>query len=97
MDVVISKSPRAEKRMQAKFESKTIHFGQSGGQAFVDHQNQTKKNAWLARHKVRGNFENLQTASGLAKNILWNKTNMKASIKNLNARQSKYNFKLVPP
>ena len=94
MDVVISRSPKDEKRLQAKFESKTIHFGQAGGQAFVDHQDQTKKSAWIARHKVRGNFQNLQTASGLAKNILWNKPNMKASIQNLNAKQNKYNFKL---
>ena len=95
MEVVISKSPKKDKRLQAKFENRTIHFGQAGGQTFVDHQNENLKKAWIARHKVRGNFDNMETPSGLAKGILWNKSNMKTSINNINKLQKRYKFKLV--
>ena len=95
MEVTISKSPKSDKRLQAKFVNKTIHFGQSGGQTFADHQNENLKRAWIARHKVRGNFNDMETASGLAKGILWNKSNMKTSINNINKLQKRYKFKMA--
>ena len=95
MEVVISKSPKTDKRFQAKFQNKTIHFGQAGGQTFLDHKDDVLKKAWIARHKVRGTFDNMETASGLAKGILWNKPNMKTSINNINKLQKRYKFKLV--
>ena len=53
---MISKSERPEKRFMAKFEKKTVHFGQKGGSTFVDHKDEKKKNAWEARHRVRENW-----------------------------------------
>ena len=94
MNVLISSSPKTEKRLKAEFKTKTVHFGQAGGNTFVDHQNEQSKKAWVARHKVRGNFSDLQTASALAKGILWNKPSMKSSIADLNRQQKKYKFKL---
>ena len=94
MEVVISKSPKKDKRLQAKFETRTIHFGQAGGQTFVDHKDDVLKKAWIARHKVNGTFDNMETASGLAKGILWNKSNMKTSINHLNKLQKRYKFKV---
>ena len=94
MEVLISRSPKSDKRLQAKFQNKTVHFGAAGGQTYVDHKNDNVKDAWIARHKVKGTFENLQSPSGLSKNILWNKRNMKASIQNLNSSQKQYKFKL---
>ena len=94
MNVLISKSLKPDKRLKARFETKTVHFGQAGGNTFADHQNEQYKKAWIAKHKVRGNFSDLQTASGLAKGVLWNKTTMKSSVADLNKKQNKYNFKL---
>ena len=69
MNVQISDSNRKDKRLQAKFDDKTVHFGARGGETFVDHGDQAKKEAWrrqtLARHKARG--ADLQTAGALAK------------------------------
>ena len=94
MNVLISSSPKTDKRLKAQFKTKTVHSGQSGGSTFVDHQNERYKKAWIARHKVRGSFSDLQTASALAKGILWNKPSMKSSIADLNKQQKKYKFKL---
>ena len=84
MDVLISSSPKTNKRLKAEFKTKAVHFGQAGGNTCIDHQNGQYKKAWIARHKVRGSFSNLQTASALAKGVLWNKATMKSSIADLN-------------
>ena len=94
MNVLISSSPKADKRLKAQFRTKTVHFGQAGGNTFVDHQNEQYKKAWIARHKVRGSFNNLESLYALAKGILWNKATMKSSIDDLNKQQTKYKFKL---
>ena len=90
--VVISKSERPEKRFMAKFEKKTVHFGQKGGKAFVDHRDEKKKAAWEARHRVREDWGDYDTAGALSKHVLWNKTSVSASVKDLNARQKQFTF-----
>ena len=54
----------------------------------VDHQNEQYKKAWIARHKPRGSFNDMQSASGLAKGFLWNKSSMKSSVADLNKKQN---------
>ena len=93
MEVVISKSNRKDKRLKAVFDNKTIHFGYDKGKSFVDHKDKEIKEAWLARHEVKSDFDKIETAGSLAKNILWNKTSVTASLRDLNARQGKYKFK----
>ena len=99
MKVDIKKSTRDDKRLMATFTSpdnkKSItHFGYAEGNktgsTFIDHKNEDKKKAWLARHKVRGDFNNYKSASSLAKNILWNKPTLTASI---NDYKKKFNLK----
>ena len=92
MNVQISDSNRKDKRLQAKFDDKTVHFGARGGETFVDHGDQAKKEAWIARHKARENWADLQTAGALAKHVLWNKRSIAESIRDLNRRQKKYVF-----
>jgi hypothetical protein len=92
MNVEISQSNRKDKRLQAKFQDKTVHFGAKGGETFADHGDQTKKEAWVARHEVRENWQDMQTAGALAKHVLWNKRTIAASIKDINRRQKKYVF-----
>ena len=93
MEVVISKSNRKDKRLKAVFDNKTIHFGYDKGKSFVDHNDKEIKQAWLARHRVKSDFDDIETAGSLAKNVLWNKPTITSSLRDLNARQKKYKFK----
>ena len=93
MGVVVSKSEKPNKRLKATFPNKNVHFGSKKGSTFVDHGNADTKVAWEARHRVKENWTDWDTAGALAKNILWNKPSMKASVSNLNARQSQYKFR----
>ena len=90
--VVISKSNHPEKRYVAEFEKKTMHFGQKGGSTFVDHKDAKMKRAWEARHRARENWRDWDSVGALSKHVLWNKTSVSASVKDLNARQKRYTF-----
>ena len=76
MKVSITPSDRPEKRYKAVFtdndgSKKTVHFGYKTGSTYIDHKDDKIKNAWIARHKVRGSFENYKSASSLSYHILW--------------------------
>lgn len=84
--VEIKPSTAKNKRLKAIFydkdgkKIKTTNFGQKGGQTFVDHKNKDIKSKWIARHRVREDWNAPMTAGALSRFILWNKTSMKASI-----------------
>ena len=87
MIVELSKSSKANKRFKVVIDGrKTIHFGLKNGSTFIDHKDSMKKNAWIARHKVRGTFNNPKSASFYAKNLLWNKDSLQKSIKDTNQK-----------
>ena len=94
MQVVVSKSDKPDKRLKATFGKKTVHFGAKGGSTFVDHKNPKTKANWEARHKVRENWRDYDSAGALSKHVLWNKTTLEASIRDLNDRQNQYKFVL---
>ena len=89
--VVITQSNRPEKRFKAEFENRTVHFG-SKGSAYVDHKDAKTKAAWEARHRVRENWKDYDSAGALSKHVLWNQKSVSASVKDLNARQKQYTF-----
>ena len=80
----------SEKRYTATFTSegkqKTVHFGLKGGRTFIDHKDEKKKSAYLARHKVNENWNDPLTAGALARFILWNKPTLQSSIKDFRRR-----------
>ncbi len=89
--ISIKPSPKADKKLVAKFENngreKNIHFGAKGSSTYVDHKDKDKKAAWLARHKVRGDFNKPDTPSSLAKHILWgNSTSQRENISSFKRR-----------
>ena len=91
MKVVISKSDRPEKRYKAVFSDdskkvKTVHFGLKGGSTYIDHGNDKKKDAYIARHRVNENFNDPMTAGSLSYHILWNKKTLSASIADFKKR-----------
>jgi hypothetical protein len=61
---------------------KKVHFGSKGSSTFIDHKDEKKKEAYLARHKVNENWNDPLTPGALSRWILWNKTTLSGSIKN---------------
>ena len=90
--VIVTKSNKYNKRLKADFGNKSVHFGAKGGSTFVDHKDLKTKSNWEARHKVRENWKDYDSAGALSKHVLWNKPTLKASIDDLNTRQKQYNF-----
>ena len=94
----IKNSTKPEKKMTAVFckckvkddckgsNHRTIHFGQKGSSTYLDHKDEAKKDAYLKRHKVNERWDEPQTAGSLAKNILWNKKTLSASIADFKKR-----------
>jgi hypothetical protein len=81
----IKPSTKADKKYMATFETdagrtKVTHFGASGYDDFIKSKSETKKAAYIARHKVNENFQNPTTAGALSRWILWNKPTLTASI-----------------
>ena len=97
--VDIKKSTRDDKRYQAIFtddsgKKSTTHFGYAQGNktgsTFIDHNDDDKKKAYIARHRVKENWADYKSAGALSKHILWNKPSLTASI---NDYKSKFKLK----
>ncbi len=71
---------------------KTINFGALGGSAFPDHKNQKTKEAWIARHRVRENWEVPDTAGSLSRWILWDTTSI---LENKKRFAKRFGLKLI--
>ena len=94
----IKPSDRANKKYTATFcmcegptkccdkDRKKVHFGQKGSSTYIDHRDDSKKDAYIARHRVNENFNNPMSAGSLSRFILWNKTTLSASIADFKKR-----------
>lgn len=64
-----------EKRLSAFFvvdgKGKKVNFGLKGGSTYIDHKDKDKRDAYIARHRVRENFDDPLTAGSLSKWLLW--------------------------
>jgi len=87
----IKPSTRQGKRYMAVFhDGTTIHFGQEGGSTFIDHKDEAKRKAYIARHRVREDWNNPKTAGSLSRYILWEKPTLSQAV---SAFKSKFNLK----
>lgn len=84
------KSTRKGKRymMHLQNPSKTVHFGLDTGSTFVDHGDEKKRTAYLARHKKNEDWNEINAGSASAL-ILWGNSenivdNIKEYIKRFN-------------
>jgi hypothetical protein len=79
--MLIQKSTRAGKRFMATYANgKVVHFGQAGGQTYIDHGDKAKREAYLARHKKRENWNDPFSAGALSRYLLWgDSTNMETN------------------
>jgi hypothetical protein len=88
----IKPSDKKEKRYVAEFcecngeskckseDRKRTHFGYKGGSTYIDHKDDKKKDAYIARHKVNEDWTKPTSAGALARYILWNKKTLSESI-----------------
>ena len=85
MNIVLKNSNKTNKRFQVKIDKKTIHFGLKGGSTYIDHKDDNKKAAWIARHKVREIWtkSGIKTAGFWSRWLLWEEPSLTASIKKI--------------
>ena len=90
--VSVERSSNKNKKYVASFDlgdkTKKVHFGQKGSLTFIDHKNEKKKDAYLARHKVNEDWSKPDSAGALSRFILWNKETLSASIADFKKRFS---------
>ena len=86
----IKPSTAKNKKYTATFlindKEKVVQFGQKGSSTYIDHKDDKKKDAYIARHKVNENFNNPLSSGSLSRYILWNKTTLSASISDFKKR-----------
>ena len=76
-------STRQNKRYMIHLQNpkQTIHFGLKGGSTYIDHKDKKKRENYLARHKPREDWDNINAGS-LSARILWgNSSNILDNIK----------------
>jgi hypothetical protein len=73
--MLIEKSNRKGKRYKVEFANgRIVHFGQAGGSTYIDHGDKAKREAYLARHKKRENWNDPYSAGALSRWLLWGDT-----------------------
>jgi hypothetical protein len=72
--ISLSRSPRKEKRYRFTYINQgkkiNIHFGFQGGSTYIDHKDKTKRKNYIARHRVRENWDEINAGS-LSRWLLW--------------------------
>ena len=83
--VKIVKSSKADKKLDAHFitdknRTKIVSFGSAGMDDFTKTKDVEQKARYLQRHSANENWNSPLTAGFWAKNILWNKPTVGASL-----------------
>ena len=87
MQIVLSPSECRDKKLKAVVDNQvTIHFGAKHASDFTLHQDAERKQRFINRHRKNEDWTDPKTAGFYAKNILWNKPTIRASIKDTNQR-----------
>ena len=94
----VKPSTKSEKKLMATFDvdgkERVVHFGSSKNKDYTIYWKEDKdkaekmKAAYLARHKVNENWDNVLTPGSLSRWILWNLPTVSASIKDFKKRFS---------
>jgi hypothetical protein len=70
--MIIQNSTHKDKRYMVKFNNgKIVHFGLKTGSTYIDHKDKKKRENYLARHKVRENWDDPYSAGALSRWLLW--------------------------
>lgn len=95
MEVIIRKSKKKDKKFDAIVDGKkTVSFGAAGMSDYTKHQDAERKQRYINRHKRNEDWNNPKIAGFYAKNVLWNKTSLQASVADINKKFPKLKVKL---
>ena len=97
MEIIIKKSAKPDKKMDAVIDGKkTISFGQKNASDYTINRDPKRKEAYIRRHQKREDWDKsgVATPGFYAKNVLWNKTTVQASIRDMNDRFKGLRFTL---
>jgi hypothetical protein len=88
---IIQKSTRKDKNFMIVMQDMVHHFGQSGYDDYTTHNDQKRKDSYIARHSVNEDWskQGIHTSGVWAKHILWNKPTIKGPIKDLQRKFQK--------
>lgn len=81
-------SSRKYKKYRVLLENpkKTIYFGDNRYEDYTMTHDEERKRNYLARHDAREDFNDYRTAGFWSANLLWNKTSVAASLKDIRRR-----------
>ena len=95
MEIIITRSKKKDKKFDAIVDGKkTVSFGAAGMSDYTKHKDADRKERYIARHKKKEDWSNPKTAGFYAKNVLWNKTSLQASVADINKKYPKLSVKL---
>ena len=96
IEILIQPSKKADKKFDAIIDGKkTVSFGSSQHSGFTKQKDPERKQRYLDRHKARENWNDPTTAGALSKHVLWNKTTIAQSVKDMDKRFKDYRIKLA--
>lgn len=75
-------------RGPTKARTKCVKFGDRRYGNYTTHKNPKRKAAYIRRHKKRENWGDMGSAGFWAKNLLWNKPSLRASIRDVERRKN---------
>jgi hypothetical protein len=85
--VIISKSKLKNKRLRVDmldFPSMDNHFhnfGEKGARTYIDHGDDKKKSAWVARFSTSKSWDNIHSPLYFSRMLLWNTNNFNKNIR----------------
>ena len=92
---IITRSKKKDKQVDALVGGKkTVSFGAAGMSEYTKHKDADREERYIARHKKKEDWSNPKTAGFYAKNVLWNKTSLQASVADINKKYPKLKVKL---
>lgn len=92
---ILKRSNRKGKRFVMEMPSlkHSHHFGSDVGKTFIDHGDEKKKSAWIARHKQDKGWNNKHSGIYFSRHLLWGDSkNLNENIKDL---EKKLNVKII--
>ena len=95
MHVVIQKTNRKDKRLEAVIDGKkTVPFGQTKASDFTLHKDPERKARYINRHEKREDWTKscINTAGYYSKHALWNRGTIQKSVNDLNKKYKSVKF-----
>lgn len=81
VSVQIRPSTLSSKKWTAVVGSRRVHFGAKGYEDFTIHKDVARRQRYIARHRAREDWTNVYSAGFWSRWLLWNRTTLRASVK----------------